>query len=84
MSTEKLTEIAAINAPFKKQLLFQDVELETSLRLIRMRIKEGTRFTIIDFDEETAEQISKLLSNWVSHKDQNDDFSKDKNNEDGK
>ncbi len=66
MSTEELTEIASIDAPFKKEVLFQDVKLESDLRLIRMRIREGTRFTIIDFDEETAQNISDLLANWVS------------------
>jgi len=36
------------------------------LRMLRIRIREGSRFTIMDIDADTAERWSTVMSAWAS------------------
>ena len=64
MSFETTEELARMNAPFGKELVLQNVIYEGGLGLLRLRIKEGKRFTMLDLDPNTAAQLSKILSEW--------------------
>ena len=64
MIDEQVTEIASMEAPYGKQLLFQNIAYENGTRVLRVRVREGSRFTIFDLDENTTVKISELMSNW--------------------
>ena len=66
MSFETTTDIADVNAPYGKELKFQNVGFEGGMQLIRMRIKEGKRFTTLDLDPATASQVAAIFSQWAS------------------
>ena len=63
--TESLAKIAA---PFAKEVELLDVTLENDVNLLRVRIREGRRFTILDLDPVTANKWGKLLVDWASEK----------------
>jgi hypothetical protein len=65
MFEEKVTEIASILAPYGKTIALQNIAYENDTKVLRMRIREGSRFTIIDMDDNTANQLSALLSDWT-------------------
>lgn len=62
---EKVSEIKAIPAPFSKQLNLQKVEYENGFQMMRIRIKEGKRFTMIDLDVNTATELSESINEWL-------------------
>lgn len=62
---EKIDDIKVIDAPFSKQITFQKVEYENGFQFIRMRIKEGKRFTMIDLDVNTATDCADTIQTWV-------------------
>ncbi|MDH5547536.1 MAG: hypothetical protein OEZ43_18295 [Gammaproteobacteria bacterium] len=66
---EKLSEIAELDAPFNKKITFQKVEYENGFQFLRMRIKEGKRFTIIDLDVHTAQSCADTINQWIGQLD---------------
>ncbi|MBT3989273.1 MAG: hypothetical protein HON14_09650 [Rhodospirillaceae bacterium] len=68
MAEETTSEIAKFEAPFGRQITLQDVTHESGLQMMRIRIKEGARFTIMDIDPETAAKWGQFLGNWAVEK----------------
>ena len=54
MSAEIKTRIATVAAPYRREIWMDDVRFESGMRLLRVTIKEGTRFTQLDLDAATA------------------------------
>jgi len=58
-------------AKFKVPLGSQEIELqqidhvEGGMSLMRIRIREGKRFTIFDIDPETAQHWAKAMQSWA-------------------
>ena len=65
MSDETVNELDRFDAPWNKQVLLQDVRHESGLRMLRIRIREGTRFTVMDIDQDTATRWGKAMSDWA-------------------
>lgn len=65
MSEETVSELDRFDAPWNRQVTLQDVRFESGLRMLRIRIKEGTRFTVMDIDEATAARWGKAMSDWA-------------------
>jgi len=66
MSEEAVTALIRISAPYGREIVLESVEHESTLRMLRIRIREGSRFTIMDIDEDTAERWSTVMSAWAS------------------
>jgi len=66
MSEEAVTALTKISAPYGREIVIESIEHESNLRMLRIRIREGSRFTIMDIDEATAERWSTVMSAWVS------------------
>ena len=64
MPQETITELTKLEAPFGKEITFQDITHESGLQMLRIRIKEGSRFTIFDIDDNTAKQWVSIFKNW--------------------
>jgi len=62
---EKITELGALEAPYGKQIVLQNVAYENGMRVLRVRIREGNRFTIFDLDDNTTSQLTDLMSDWL-------------------
>jgi hypothetical protein len=71
--------MAQINslAKFKVPLGSQEIELqqidhaEGGMSLMRIRIREGKRFTIFDIDPGTAREWAQAMQDWVDTQDAN-------------
>jgi len=63
---ELIDNIAKINAPYGKEVTLNNVSYENGFNLIRMRIKEGKRFTDMDLDKKTIEELNSLFSQWLT------------------
>lgn len=64
MSDPEVKEIGRIAAPYRREIVLQDVTHESGMRLLRIRIREGRRFTILDIDGATADQWSDMMRDW--------------------
>lgn len=62
---ETVSDIKVIDAPYNKQITFQKVEYENGFQFIRLRIKEGKRFTMMDLDAGTASTCIETIQNWL-------------------
>lgn len=65
VSDEVVKALTKIAAPYGREIVLESVEHESSLRMLRIRIREGSRFTIMDIDADTAERWSTAMSAWA-------------------
>jgi len=66
VSEEIKTRIATLEAPYRREIWLDDVLFESGMRLLRITIKEGRRFTQLDLDAATADQWSQIMLDWAS------------------
>ncbi len=66
MSDEDKTRLATIVAPYRREVWLDQVQFDSGMRLLRVTIKEGRRFTQLDLDAETADQWGKAMLDWAS------------------
>lgn len=59
------TDIARLDAPYRREVVFQDVVHESGMRMLRIQIREGRRFTILDIDKPTAQAWADILNAWA-------------------
>ncbi len=65
MSGETVTPLERFDAPWGRQIELQDVRYESGMRLMRVRIREGKRFTVLELDGATATGLAKALASWA-------------------
>ncbi len=65
MIEETVTPVDQFQAPFGREVIIQDVLHESGMRMLRIRIREGKRFTVMDVDAATASHWSSVLAHWV-------------------
>ncbi len=65
MSDETVTALDEIAAPYGRKVTLEGVEHESGLRMLRIRIREGSRFTIMDVDADTATRWGTVMSTWA-------------------
>jgi hypothetical protein len=66
VSDETVSELDRFDTPWNKQVTLQDVRHESGLRMLRIRIREGTRFTVMDIDADTAAHWGKAMTGWAT------------------
>lgn len=67
MTEEKITDRSDHALPYGRKLNFKDVAHADGFNLLRMTIREGRRFTIIDLDENSAKALSADLADWANN-----------------
>lgn len=60
------TDIDAFMAPWNKHITVQDVVHEQGMAFLRLRIKEGKRYTDLELDPETARHLMALMADWAA------------------
>ncbi len=65
MNSENVIERELHELPFGRLIKSQEIEHESGLKMLRLTIREGRRFTLIDLDESSAKKLSADLSDWV-------------------
>ena len=63
----QLTELAKFQVPLGgQQIELQQIDhIEGGMSLLRIRIREGKRFTIFDIDPATAQQWAAAMQTWA-------------------
>jgi len=64
----QLTELAKFQVPLGgQQIELQQIDhIEGGMSLLRIRIREGKRFTIFDIDPATAQQWAAVMQTWAA------------------
>ena len=60
-----LGDLDSFDAPWGKKVVIQKVEYEGGMVMLRVRIKEGSRFTLLDLDGESAGRLGRGLLAWA-------------------
>lgn len=66
MSDPELEEICRIPAPYRREVVVQEARYASGMRLLRLRIREGHRFTLLDLDASTATLLADTMRGWAA------------------
>jgi len=66
VSEETVSALDSFPAPYGRQVTLDEVEHDSGLRMLRLRIREGSRFTVMDIDQATAARWAGVMSSWAS------------------
>ena len=61
---EEIESIEKLPAPYGKEIEFQRVTYDNGFSMLRLRIREGKRFTMVDLDPNTAKEWLRVISQW--------------------
>jgi len=65
MISETVTKLGQFTAPYGKEVKLENVDYENGMRVLRIHIREGNRFTVMDIDDKTASSWAATMTNWV-------------------
>ena len=65
MINSTVTGIEKFSAPYGKQITLENVSYENGTKVLRMHIREGSRFTVMDIDDQTASKWGALMTAWA-------------------
>ncbi|MDH3903146.1 MAG: hypothetical protein OEU84_07470 [Xanthomonadales bacterium] len=68
MIDSKVTRLDHFTAPYGKEVTLENVAYENGMKVLRIHIREGNRFTVMDVDEDTASHWGAAMTDWVSRK----------------
>ena len=62
---EAVTRLEKFSAPYGREVILEDVLHQSGMRMLRLRIREGSRFTVMDLDPDTAEHWGSAMRAWA-------------------
>ncbi len=65
MSDGIVTPLDKFAAPWGREVELQDVRFDSGLAMLRIRIREGKRFTVMDVDAGTAAHWGRAMAEWA-------------------
>lgn len=65
MIESTVTPLEEFSAPYGKQVKLENVAYENGMRVLRIHIREGNRFTVMDIDENTASNWGAAMTGWA-------------------
>jgi hypothetical protein len=60
-----VTELQKITAPYGRDIKLENVAYENGMRVLRIHIREGNRFTVLDIDENTSADWGAAMLRWA-------------------
>ena len=64
-----VTSLDKFIAPYGREIALQNVEYINGTSVLRIRIREGSRFTVMDINPETAIRWAKGMLAWAGQDD---------------
>lgn len=61
---EQVTKTTDIALPYGKEARFEEFEYENGFKMLRIRLKEGKRFTTLELDLQTGKQWLEVMQAW--------------------
>jgi hypothetical protein len=65
MSDSVKTRIATLAAPYGREIRLDDVAYESGMNLLRVTIREGGRYTMLELDRVTARAFADEMRKWA-------------------
>ncbi|MGB5293241.1 MAG: hypothetical protein WBN41_17490 [Lysobacterales bacterium] len=65
MIESTVTPLKEFSAPYGKEVKLENVDYENGMRVLRIHIREGNRFTVMDIDENTASSWGAAMTGWA-------------------
>ncbi len=65
MTEGEATLLTEMELPFHRQARLQDIAFVGGLHMLRLTFRERKRFTMIDLDKKTAEEMARALLDWA-------------------
>jgi hypothetical protein len=65
VNNEIVKQLDAFAAPYGREITLESVEHDSGLHMLRIRIREGRRFTVMDIDADTAVHWSSAMGSWA-------------------
>lgn len=66
MMESTVTSLDKFSAPYGKEVTLENVAYENGMRVLRIHIREGNRFTVMDIDENTAATWGAAMTAWAA------------------
>ncbi|MBC8157841.1 MAG: hypothetical protein H8E94_00770 [Alphaproteobacteria bacterium] len=63
-TASQITEIDEIEAPWGRNVRIQEVEFDGGAVMLRIRVREGRRFTDLEMTRDVAARIGASLVSW--------------------
>jgi hypothetical protein len=60
-----VTQLDKFMAPYGRDVTLENVEYVNGTRVLRIRIREGSRFTVMDVNPETALRWAGVMNDWA-------------------
>jgi hypothetical protein len=60
-----VTELQKITAPYGRDIKLENVAYENGMQVLRIHIREGNRFTVLDIDKNTASDWGAVMLRWA-------------------
>jgi Family of unknown function (DUF6967) len=65
MTTAPRREIGEIEAPYRRKIKLDEIAYESGLTMLRLTIREGARYTILEIDADAAERWGRMMLDWA-------------------
>ena len=59
--SEEVKDIATIELPYRRKAVVREATFGSGMKMVRLVLREGTRITQVDLDEETATRLGTIL-----------------------
>lgn len=65
MSEDIVSTLDQFAAPYGRDVRLEAVAHESGLHMLRIHIREGSRFTVMDIDRDTAVRWAAVMRTWA-------------------
>lgn len=65
MTDSTKTRLTTIAAPYGREVRIDDVAYPSGMRLLRLTIREGARYTVMEIDPATARAWADAMRGWA-------------------
>ena len=66
MSDSVKTRLETITAPYGREIRLDEVAYESGMKLLRVTVREGARYTMVELDAATAAQWARAMAGWAN------------------
>ncbi len=66
MTESVKTRLSEIEAPYGRRIRLDEVAFESGMKLLRVTIREGARYTILEIDRATAATWAREMASWAA------------------
>jgi hypothetical protein len=66
MDGEQKERLETLVAPFGREIRLDEVRFDSGMRLLRVTVREGKRFTQLDIDAKTASAWADVMKEWAA------------------